>query len=59
MLKNFGLKVSEPRRMVTILVPVDGSKPSDRAVKHVIELSTNGVALNVQLPAPMFTGCTR
>jgi hypothetical protein len=36
-------------RMVTILVPVDGSKPSDHAVEHVIELGANGLRANVML----------
>jgi len=40
--------------MVSILVPVDGSKPSERAVKHVIELSAAVcvLLLNVQPPSP-------
>ena len=41
--------------MQLILVPVDGSSPSERAVKHVIALHESGMALrvllvNVQLP---------
>ena len=35
--------------MERILVPVDGSKPSERAVRHVIRLSVSGMALHVVL----------
>jgi nucleotide-binding universal stress UspA family protein len=35
--------------MERILVPVDGSKPSERAVRHVIRLSVSGMALRVVL----------
>jgi nucleotide-binding universal stress UspA family protein len=35
--------------MVTILLPVDGSKPSDRAVKHVIDLARRGMPVDVVL----------
>jgi len=41
--------------MQSILVPVDGSRPSERAVKHVIALHESGLSVrvllvNVQLP---------
>jgi nucleotide-binding universal stress UspA family protein len=37
------------RRAFSILLPVDGSKPSERAVRHVIALSASGTALRVVL----------
>ena len=35
--------------MRKILLPVDGSKPSERAVRHVVELHAAGMALRVLL----------
>lgn len=38
-----------PRNKAAILVPVDGSKAAENAVRHVIRLSTNGMAIKVHL----------
>ena len=35
--------------MRRILLPVDGSKPSERAVRHVVQLHAAGMALRVLL----------
>lgn len=35
--------------MLKILLPVDGSKPSERAVRHVIDLAANGLTVSVLL----------
>ncbi len=35
--------------MTRFLLPVDGSKPAERAVRHVIEMSANGLAVTVLL----------
>jgi nucleotide-binding universal stress UspA family protein len=35
--------------MLTLLLPVDGSGPSDRAVKHVVQLASSGMDARVLL----------
>lgn len=47
--------------MIKFLLPIDRSKPSERAVRHVIEMSANGLAvtvllLNVQADLPPRSG---